>query len=83
MTLHLSKTRRWWPATVTYRRAQRGSKRRWSWYPVLYLSTQGGDIRLPHLLGIHAVQALPLLSWLITSALAPERAHTGSSDVDC
>jgi hypothetical protein len=38
--------------------------------PILYLSTQGGDIRLPHLLGIHAVQALPLLSWLITSALS-------------
>jgi len=50
--------------------------------PVLYLSTQG-DIRLPHLLGIHAVQALPLLSWLITSALAHLRERTGSSDVDC
>jgi len=45
--------------------------------PVLYLSTQGGDIRLPHLLGIHAVQALPLLSWLITSALAHLRERTG------
>lgn len=44
--------------------------------PVLYLSTQGGDIRLPHLLGIHAVQALPLLSWLITSALAHLRERT-------
>ena len=38
--------------------------------PILYLSTQGGDIRLPHLLGIHAVQVLPLLSWLISSALS-------------
>ncbi len=44
--------------------------------PVLYLSTQGGDIRLPHLLGIHAVQALPLLSWLITSALSHLRERT-------
>jgi len=42
--------------------------------PVLYLSTQGGDIRLPHLLGIHAVQTL--LSWLITSALAHLRERT-------
>jgi len=40
-----------------------------------FIITQGGDIRLPHLLGIHAVQALPLLSWLITSALAHLRAH--------
>ncbi|MEA5602850.1 hypothetical protein [Nostoc sp. UHCC 0252] len=38
--------------------------------PILYLSTQGGDIRLPHLLGIHAVQALPLVSWFITSVLS-------------
>ncbi len=44
--------------------------------PILYLSTQGGDIRLPHLLGIHAVQALPLLSWLITSALSHLRQRT-------
>lgn len=44
--------------------------------PILYLSTQGGDIRLPHLLGIHAVQALPLLSWLITSALSHLRERT-------
>lgn len=44
--------------------------------PILYLSTQGGDIRLPHLLGIHAVQALPLLSWLITSTLSHRRQGT-------
>ncbi len=44
--------------------------------PILYLSTQGGDIRLPHLLGIHAVQALPLLSWLITSTLLHVKQRT-------
>lgn len=44
--------------------------------PVLYLNTQGGDIRLPHLVGIHAVQALPLLSLLITSVLSYLRQHT-------
>ncbi|MCC5647700.1 hypothetical protein LC607_33290 [Nostoc sp. CHAB 5824] len=44
--------------------------------PILNLSTQGGDIRLPHLLGIHAVQALPLLSWLITLTLSHLRQGT-------
>jgi hypothetical protein len=44
--------------------------------PILYLSTQGGDIRLPHLLGIHAVQALPLISWLIISTLSHLKQHT-------
>ncbi|MDZ8188687.1 MAG: hypothetical protein RMX96_28015 [Nostoc sp. ChiSLP02] len=37
--------------------------------PILYLNTQGGDLRLPHLLGIHAVQVLPLVSLLITFSL--------------
>ncbi|MBW4562925.1 MAG: hypothetical protein KME32_17605 [Mojavia pulchra JT2-VF2] len=38
--------------------------------PILYLNTQGGDLRLPHLVGIHAVQVLPLVSWLITFSLS-------------
>jgi len=43
--------------------------------PVLYLSTQGGDIRLPHLLGIHAVRfAITKLVDYFSSG-TPERAH--------
>jgi len=41
-TWNLSKTRRWWqPATVTYRRAQRGSKDGGPGIPVLYLRYPG------------------------------------------
>lgn len=35
--------------------------------PVLNWSTQGGDLRVPHFVGIHALQVFPLVSWLITS----------------
>ena len=33
--------------------------------PVVGWSTQGGDLRVPHFVGIHALQALPLVAWAI------------------
>jgi hypothetical protein len=42
--------------------------------PVTNWSTRHGDLRVPHFLGLHAFQALPLLGWLIrrTRALGSE-----------
>lgn len=34
--------------------------------PVVGWSTQGGDLRVPHFIGMHALQLIPLLGWLIT-----------------
>lgn len=34
--------------------------------PVVGWSTVGGDLRVPHFIGIHALQAMPLIGWLLT-----------------
>ena len=43
--------------------------------PVLNWSTTGGDFRVAHFLGIHALQILPIAGWLIDRLKAlPRRA---------
>lgn len=34
--------------------------------PIIGWSTTGGDLRVPHFFGLHAMQIIPLMGWLIT-----------------
>ncbi len=40
--------------------------------PFVGWSTEGGDLRVPHFFGLHAMQILPLLGWLLTRRRAQQ-----------
>jgi hypothetical protein len=41
--------------------------------PFLGWSTEGGDLRVPHFIGLHGMQVIPLLGWLLTRSSARRR----------
>jgi hypothetical protein len=41
--------------------------------PVLAWSTEHGDLRIPHFLGLHALQIVPFLTWLLIRRHWPEQ----------
>lgn len=49
--------------------------------PLVGWSTVGGDLRVPHFVGIHALQALPLVAWLLMIAPFPWLGISGRSRI--
>ena len=42
--------------------------------PITRWSTEGGDLRVPHFIGMHGLQLLPLAGWLLSRRRKPGRA---------
>ena len=51
--------------------------------PFVNWSTSAGDLRIAHFFGMHALQALPLLGFMLDRAKAPARACGGSPLAYC